>query len=1030
MGRDFVKRGRALVAKSEFQDAADVCRAGLDREPEQIDGWLVLGAALMALGKFREVKIAMEQLLRQQPEHPMGLALLGEACLRTNQREQALEYLERARKQKPDDHIISVLYEEASGGVPAPSEITNGGGSRVLMSPDTVNLDLELVGGGVEHLGEKTDTRIGVEPSKSSIEIGTADVLLEERSAKTGSHGFYDDSSGPSHEQGAAMSGDRGHARGKASDGEWREPTDMRVIRSGVRDLSKEHEALPEARGRFGFGATLGYVLFAAVVFPSAVWAGFQVRANRFQTGMNELKAEAEKYAVEDTFQGHLRAKSLYERALDTKSSKQTRAAFAKSSAALAADFGYERDVARRLIPGLYESPDANAARGLVALSDWQPDRAQTIGEELKTSLPESFLGSYLLGRAALQRGDPGTAVLRFKEGLVLEKRPSLYLGLANAQFGLNEVSKARTALASGLGLYSEGRHPALAIANARYSVLRGDAKEAGRAVKELRTLIENSDGDQLSPEQAAWIRLTLAENHRRFGRLTKSSEELNESVASAPTAGWDLEKARINLLLRLGDRGRAGEVAEKSIKRFGSINDPRVVSAEIALESRRPARALGLLAEMKANESSGRALRAKGAALVALGKSDEAIDVVDRALAKLPGDVSARSVRSEIDLLQGNSDAAIRRLRDVDLARSPAKVTAVYAASLYASGRTEEARQLLTEKLESQPSEMSLVIELAKQERFQGRRSAAEKLYAKAIKSFPEDESLALRWLLTRYENGDKVEPAEGIDRLAENHNEAETLLAAARVNIALGKHKRALDLLARLSNDGRPNWEATFLGGLVSLREGRAKEAKEALEASASLVPANPEVQLALLKANLRLKNVAKQREIERNLAKNARGTHFQALGQAHVALAKGRSGDAAAAFGRAFELSEKLGRTQRAETSAWFAEAIVNEDSRQAKTALARSLSLDPLNARANLLSGHLAFEEKDFAAATAFYQTSLDADPFLSIQTLFFLGIAELQQGNRELAKQSLEKFVELSPKDENASIAKKQLERLK
>ena len=92
MGVDFVSRGRELVAKSEFQRAADVCQAGLDREPTEIDGWLVLGAALMALGQYREVKIAMNQLLRHRAEHPMGLALLGEACLRSDKQEIALEW--------------------------------------------------------------------------------------------------------------------------------------------------------------------------------------------------------------------------------------------------------------------------------------------------------------------------------------------------------------------------------------------------------------------------------------------------------------------------------------------------------------------------------------------------------------------------------------------------------------------------------------------------------------------------------------------------------------------------------------------------------------------------------------------------------------------------------------------------------------------------------------------------------------------------------------------------------------------------
>ncbi len=109
---EFIQRGKVLIVRRKFQEAARVCRLGLLAHPSLVEGRLVLGMALMALAKYDEVLGEMRIALEREPRNSLCLLLKGEALFRKGEHQQALEVLDRARAQDPKNDKIARVVEE------------------------------------------------------------------------------------------------------------------------------------------------------------------------------------------------------------------------------------------------------------------------------------------------------------------------------------------------------------------------------------------------------------------------------------------------------------------------------------------------------------------------------------------------------------------------------------------------------------------------------------------------------------------------------------------------------------------------------------------------------------------------------------------------------------------------------------------------------------------------------------------------------------------------------------------------------
>ncbi len=109
---EFIQRGKVLIVRRKFQEAARVCRLGLLAHPSLVEGRLVLGMALMALAKYDEVLGEMRIALEREPKNALCLLLKGEALFRKGEHQQALEVLDRARALDPKNDKIARVVEE------------------------------------------------------------------------------------------------------------------------------------------------------------------------------------------------------------------------------------------------------------------------------------------------------------------------------------------------------------------------------------------------------------------------------------------------------------------------------------------------------------------------------------------------------------------------------------------------------------------------------------------------------------------------------------------------------------------------------------------------------------------------------------------------------------------------------------------------------------------------------------------------------------------------------------------------------
>jgi len=109
---DFVQRGKVLIVRRQFQEAAKVCRLGLLGQPQLLEGRLVLGMALMALGRYEEVLGEMRVALDIDDRSALAWLLKGEALSLKGDYAQAEKVLVRAKELDPSNEKADKLLAD------------------------------------------------------------------------------------------------------------------------------------------------------------------------------------------------------------------------------------------------------------------------------------------------------------------------------------------------------------------------------------------------------------------------------------------------------------------------------------------------------------------------------------------------------------------------------------------------------------------------------------------------------------------------------------------------------------------------------------------------------------------------------------------------------------------------------------------------------------------------------------------------------------------------------------------------------
>jgi tetratricopeptide (TPR) repeat protein len=100
-----------------FQEAVDICRAGLQRHPSYLSARVTLGRALLEIGDFDQATSELERVLQAAPENLAAIRALADIHRRRGELPDAIHYRATLDAVEP-----SVAAPEPSPIVPIPVE--------------------------------------------------------------------------------------------------------------------------------------------------------------------------------------------------------------------------------------------------------------------------------------------------------------------------------------------------------------------------------------------------------------------------------------------------------------------------------------------------------------------------------------------------------------------------------------------------------------------------------------------------------------------------------------------------------------------------------------------------------------------------------------------------------------------------------------------------------------------------------------------------------------------------------------------
>lgn len=559
--------------------------------------------------------------------------------------------------------------------------------------------------------------------------------------------------------------------------------------------------------------------------------------------------------------------------------------------------------------------PRARSADVLVALATFylregRGREAVPLMEPLVKMAPQAAAPRYLLANAYLLSGRPEDATRELSE---LDRQrpgnPAVQLRLASTEL---RRGKAREALSRlDAAAHALEKVPEYHLERAQALLLLGRSEEALRAATEAQRLapqaappfllmgqIRLQQGDEAGARamfgKAAEADSRSAPAHLALGRLSVLEKDLAaaqseiDAALVADPASFPALQAKAALIARqrgpkdaiafvettlkegrqdprlhvlLGGlylQDRQPEKAEAAYRRAMELDsgaaEPRLALARMALSQGNEDRGLAELDELLARRPGYEPGALLAAALYdKLGRPNEAIPLLERAVAATPDEPALILTLGAAYLKARRSDEAIARMSDL-LGRQPTLATArlIRGRAYLAKRDTVSALRDLTEAARGSPRAAPVRYVLAQAQAAAGRAEDAKASYREAIRL---DPALTRARLELATLSGERLDPAvlhEYAQRLTSvlaqdpknvpvREEVARALLADARANEAQVQLQEILQ-----TSPGRP--EANLLMARALFAQGKGEEAAGHLQAVLRAVPSDPEASLLL--------------------------------------------------------------------------------------------------------------------------------------------------------------------------------------
>ena len=781
------------------------------------------------------------------------------------------------------------------------------------------------------------------------------------------------------------------------------------------------------------------WIALGAVVIGGGVFAGFQIRAMRLEKQIDEAIKNAEEDARPDTWLGWIKARNGFINIVDAQDSDAGRARVARARAVLAADYGDDTAGAMKAVESLGASgggSDGAIARAYLALAagDAQVAVAAAAAAEKATG---DAVGHALVGRAALLARRPGEAIAALALAVEKDPRPAHLVALAEAELARGKLDEAKAACDRAIEKVAD--HPAALIVRARVLAASG-ALATGSLGAEVQGQLERvlAEGARppanqtvgVSPRQAAEAGLALVIVHLARGDAQAARLAFERVTVNRPD-DQRFAEAVVRALLRLGQYTQARAEAQRASEKWPTSLGLRVALAEIQLAEGDGTAALDTLAGGGAaavSEPEGLTLRAR--AHIARNDLQSARKDLETALAAAADYEPALVARTWVDLRAGEGAQALARIEPLYTARKvDTAIATAYAAALRQTGARDKAREVLLAVTGGPegPELAAAWLELGRLERDLGDYAAARKAYGKAIAGRGIEAKLEAGLLYI--DDADVAGGSLTLEALVKDApGDGRVMIEAARVRTLLGDLAGARELLDRAGKlDSAPAGDLARERGRLAIKAAKFPEAIAALQTSIEKNDADFEAHLLLLDALSTLPDAKKQATDLLEPAKKRFGDQperFLIMGK--VALINDQLPQARAYFDNGKrELELKKAPPRRiAEAQfglGWCAARI--EDFVTAIRLFDEGLRRDPTATDVWIALGDIASAQGNAKRALDRYQNAAKYNPeYAELQ--FQIGNAAYQIGEAQIAREALDRYLQLEPNGQYAADARR------
>lgn len=383
-----------------------------------------------------------------------------------------------------------------------------------------------------------------------------------------------------------------------------------------------------------------------------------------------------------------------------------------------------------------------------------------------------------------------------------------------------------------------------------------------------------------------------------------------------------------------------------------------------------------------------------------------------------------ARNASTAIEALRiGQYGDAIRMAR-ADAARQPANTEAVgiHAAALRATGKYQEAEELLAAFLRAHPDDHSLWNRLGEVQKERGRLADAESSFQKAIAGRAADSLTAqLNLALLRFERGEVDDAMAAFDRFIDVYNNRRGRLTAPELEAVaiacryLGRNSPQLFKDALRAFDEAIAADSMDLDRRVRLAElflekYNATEALATLEEVLAVNPRHARANLAMAQVRLFDELESPSPWVQKAIDANPALPEARALA-ALLLIDLERYTDAAAEAQRGLTADS----TAPAPLVALAAAQYLQNDSAAFRATLAKVHAREPKSAVAEATLANVAARSRLYAEAVKFAQAGATRDP-KSARALSYLGINAMRTGEIARGRAALDSSFKLDPYD--------------